>query len=333
MGRHVYAAVVRATTPAVSVGEACLFTRVSPIVTDPIAALPVFSMAAPGRAGVLSSAALITPRMATALTAAGAGDLTNIPGFGSVPPKLIKKITAKEYIDIGELLPESWRVETEGTCCHTKRPRRGFVTDINVWTECFATMAAILSSAFPLKAPHFFAYLRTITKASRTFEGPAWASYDMAFRRQAANRGSLDWGVVDAALFSEAFAGRAKAIPRCRYCLADTHVSHDCPHAPVEGQGSGYTAESRLGRPAVCLAGQTPSNRPAGSSVEICRLFNAPGGSRCRFSQCRYAHVCAKCRRPHPAAECGERRPQVAPPLGTGSPRTPPPPPPPPPTA
>ena len=61
-------------------------------------------------------------------------------------------------------------------------------------------MAAILASAFPGKAPHFFTYLRTITKASRTFESSAWASYDMAFRRQAANCGSLDWVFVDPAL-------------------------------------------------------------------------------------------------------------------------------------
>ena len=46
-----------------------------------------------------------------------------------------------------------------------------------VWTECFATMAAILSAVFPAKAPHFFAYLHTITKASRTFESAAWASW------------------------------------------------------------------------------------------------------------------------------------------------------------
>ena len=133
-------------------------------------------------------------------------DLTSLPGFGSVPPKLVKKILAKDYVDMWELLPETWQLESEGTCCHAKRPRRSLVTDISLWTECYATMAAILASAFPAKAPHLFTYLRTITKASRTFEGSAWASYDMAFRRQAANRGSLDWGYVDPALYNEAFA-------------------------------------------------------------------------------------------------------------------------------
>ena len=146
-------------------------------------------------------------------------DIMLLPGFGSVPPKLTRRIVAREFVDMWELLPETWQLETEGSCCQTRRPRRSLVTDINIWTECYATMAAILASAFPEKAPHFFAYLRTITKASRTFESSAWASYDMAYRRQAANRGSLDWGVVDTALYNEAFAGRAKIMCRCRYCL------------------------------------------------------------------------------------------------------------------
>ena len=64
---------------------------------------------------------------------------------------------AREYIDIWELLPETWQVESaEGACCHSKRPRRSLVTDINVWVECYATLEAILSCTYPEKAPHFF---------------------------------------------------------------------------------------------------------------------------------------------------------------------------------
>lgn len=280
-------------------------------------------MAATSNAGLFSSAAATSPQgVIEGLPAAvsHAGGSADLHGFGAVPQKLVKKILAKDYVDIWELLPESWQVEMEA-CCHAKRPRRSLVTDISVWTECYATMAAILSSAYPEKAPHLFSYLRIITKASRTFEGPAWASYDMAFRRQAANRGSLDWGTVDAALYSEAFAGRAKAIPRCRYCLADTHPSPDCPHALTEGQTPQSQMAERPGR-------STPRASRSSASVEICRLYNAAGGSRCRFPQCRYAHVCARCRRPHSASECGDRRPRAATPPRSMSPGAPPPPPP-----
>ena len=233
------------------------------------------------------------------------GDLLALPGFSAVPPKLMKRIVDKQYIDMWELLPETWVLETESSCCHSKRPRRAMVADINVWTECYATLAAILSAAYPEKAPHLFAYLRTITKASRTFDNTAWASYDMAYRRQAANRGSLDWGYVDPALYNEAFAGRAKLLSRCRYCLADTHNSTECPSAPA-GSPTGTTEAGPA--PHRRTAGGT-SSRDRSASVEICRLYNAVGGSRCRYQQCRYAHLCMKCKGSHPSAECDRRRP------------------------
>ena len=162
------------------------------------------------------------------------------PRLSSVPPKLICRITSLEFVDMWELLPELWHVDSasqSGCCPHTKRPRRGMVTDILVWAECYATMAAILSAAYPNKAPHFFAYLRTITRASRNFEGTAWASYDVVFRRQAANRRSLEWGIVDTEAYNEAFTGRARVIPRCVYCLGDTHASHECAFAPAQAPG------------------------------------------------------------------------------------------------
>ena len=281
-------------------------------------ALPLFTLA--GGSGTQTSASTGLPRwplpiQTTSKGADGAGsDLLALPGFSSVPPKLIKRIIDKHYVEIWELLPETWQLESESTCCHvTKRPRRSLVTDISIWTECYATMAAILSAAYPDKGPQLFAYLRTITKASRTFETAAWASYDVAFRRQAANRGSLDWGVIDPALYNEAFAGRAKVIPRCRYCLGDTHVSADCPNAPAG-------PSPNVDIPPTAPPSRRPQGggpaRDRGATVEICRLFNSPGGSRCKYPLCRFAHLCLKCKGPHSVAECSlgaERRRQGPP--------------------
>ena len=67
------------------------------------------------------------------------------------------------------------------------------------------------------------AYLRMVTRASRNYEGGAWASHDMAFRCKAANQRSMDWGVIDLALYNEAFTGQARLILSCRFCLADSH--------------------------------------------------------------------------------------------------------------
>ncbi len=141
------------------------------------------------------------------------------------------------------------------------------------------------------------AAMHTLAGLPLSLPSSALISFAPGDRRQAANRQSLDWGEIDAALYNEAFTGRAKLIPRCRYCLDDTHSSKECAVAPEDERPSG--------RPALA-----PRGRQAQGSVEICQLFNKPSGNACRYRQCRYTHICSKCHRgSHPAAECEKRRP------------------------
>ena len=166
--------------------------------------------------------------------------------------------------------------------------------DIQVWAECYSVYAAILSAAYPEKAPHLFAYMRTIVRASRQFMGHEWVSYDMTFRRTAANQGSLDWGVPNPGLYNDAFTGAVKSRANCFNCL-DAHLSEDCPEAAeAHPPASRHLAEQRQGR----LAPRQGSN-----VVEICRQFNGVWG--CLFSP---SPLCERCHGPHPAMECGDRR-------------------------
>ena len=155
--------------------------------------MPTFSTPPSGSHGVLASAALshvdsahvpISSPSAGVSPTSGMTDMAGLTGFEAVPPKLIKCIWSLEYVDMWELLPEAWREDTlQSGCCHSKRPRRELVTNISIWTECYATLAAILSIRYPAKAPQLMAYLKTITRASRNYEGATWATYDAAFRR------------------------------------------------------------------------------------------------------------------------------------------------------
>ena len=229
---------------------------------------------------------------------------TGIPGLALILPKVVQKILKEEYVDMHELLPESWRLEEQhDSCCRSSRPKTALVTDIALWTECYASLVAVLVTKHPTKAPQFMGYLHTIVRASRNFEGAARASYDEAFRRQAANRNSLDWGMIDPTIYNEAFTGRAKLMPQGRYCLADAHEARECQFAP--GDDLPPPNQSRS-----APWGGPPRARPdrggAGQSIEICDLYNRPEGNRCTFKWCWYDHVCAKCRwDPHPASECG----------------------------
>ena len=134
-----------------------------------------------------------------------------------------------------------------------------------------------------------------IDRASRNFEGLAWVSYDTNFRRQAANQKSWDWGNIDPAMFNEAFCGRAKLKPPCKHCLSVQHEFQDCPLVPST------TAEVRQPR-----AGSRPhGNRLNQSYVELCGLFNKPVANKCRYTDCKYAHICSLCHQgPHPASQC-----------------------------
>ena len=144
-----------------------------------------------------------------------------------LPAKLVKRILDRDYVDMAELVQDSWRFQEEeqnkychqNTCkyCHqTKRLRRGPITDILLWIECYTSMVAVLSSGFPQKTPELMAYLKTIARAHRSFSGDGWVAYDSCYRQKAAITKSLDWGQVDSTLYNETFTGRAKF----KFCLS-----------------------------------------------------------------------------------------------------------------
>ena len=246
----------------------------------------------------------------------------------TLPPKLAKKILDLEYVDMAELVPDTWRYsEDEGTkCCHQPRrtSRRAPVSDILLWWECYTKMATLLATHYPSKAAELLIYQHTILCAQRDFEGTAWVTYDTCYRRQAAAKKSLDWSQVDFNLYNQTFAGRAKAKSRCRYCLSEYHRSEECYYAPTPpptnltpyGPGEPYSfRRSFQESPARQPRGPRPQTQ-AGSQnrfVEVCELFNNERGNLCRFKRCKYMHICINkgCHGSHPASECTVRFPGV----------------------
>ena len=134
--------------------------------------------------------------------------------------------------------------------------------------------------------------------------------YDRAFRRRAEATKNLNWSVVNTSLFNLCFGGRARRKVICQICLSEQHTANTCPKSVLAlGQPLLYSASQVL--PGEVFAPPPPMYQPnafrsgaphtfqpssRGQSQEICRLFNAKNGNRCRFPQCRFAHVCARCR-------------------------------------
>ena len=249
--------------------------------------------------------------------------LPNLPNIPAIPPKTCKKILAGEYLDMAELRPESWRLEellylqvgdlhTATNCSTRQLTRRRPVTDIVTWMECFSSMAAIITSKHPKKAPQLFSYQRTIVSASQSFDAAAWVAYDARYRRKAALSKSFDWGTIDTGLYSECFIGRAKPKQACSLCLSDQHVDRSCPivTTPTTYNQSHGNLATKNGW------GQGRGN----TSSELCGLFNHHLGNMCRYAVCKFTHICSLCRLgPHPASQCNRpRRALLGPPPFSG---------------
>ena len=210
----------------------------------------------------------------------------------SLPPKVVKKILDLEFVDMAEVTADDDTSQSSG------RPQpRLPVTTISQWLERYSLMAAILCSRFPEKAPELFAYQSLIVRAERNYEGGRWVVYDRQFRREALARKDLDWSAPDSRLYNEAFTCRARAIPRCPFCLQDDHTGPYCPRNPNRSLfGYGWMPDAV---PWPMSPGPRAFDGPR--PMEVCRRFNE---GRCRQASCKYRHACLSCQGPHARVNC-----------------------------
>ena len=214
----------------------------------------------------------------------------------ALPTRLVKKILDLEFVDMAEITAD------DDPSQNGSRPQHRLpVTRISQWLERFSLMAAILTTRFPEKAPEFFAYQAMIVRAKRNYEGNRWVSYDRQFRREALARKDLNWSLPDSRLYNEALTGRARAIPRCAFCLQDDHTAAYCPRNPNRpASGYGWAAEA------------TPWLQPPQGNqhhktyfgyrpTEVCCRLNE---GRCRQPTCKYRHACSSCQGPHAWVNC-----------------------------
>ena len=224
----------------------------------------------------------------------------------ALPPKIVKRILSLEIVEMSDLWADIWPDDpsTTETPNGPRRPEKLPVTNIRSWLECFGRMAAVLATRFPEKAPELWAYQISILHAAHTYEGANWVAYDRLYRREMLAKKDLNWSMSNPRLYSEAFTGRAKRHPQCPHCLSEDHAGASCPHnpnPPVVGwfQGS--------------LPPQPPSAHPTHPLVppqqqrvqEVCHNFNA---NRCRFTRCRFLHICFECAGAHAATHCPLRQ-------------------------
>ena len=241
-----------------------------------------------------------TPHCRSPCTIAGATLPETTTASYTLPQKLVKRILELEYVDMADIVPDSWRFQEEepNRCCHQqKRQRQGPVTDILSWVECYSSLIAVLATKYPTNTPEFMAYLKTIVHASKSFLGDGWVTYDSCYRSKAAVTKSLNWSQVDFTLYNET---RAKIMPRCKFCNSELHHSADCSYAPDSPEKHNTSRSSTFNQ------NRFETTR---SSNYVCHLYNHKLGNRCRFTPCRFIHQCLECKGAHPASQCRSRPP------------------------
>ena len=82
------------------------------------------------------------------------GALTLGESLTPLPGKLVQNILELRYIEMSELLPETWLLQQDLPAGQTPllaqfKRQKGPVSDILQWVQCYATLASVLVSAYP----------------------------------------------------------------------------------------------------------------------------------------------------------------------------------------
>ena len=248
-----------------------------------------------GLSGVgLASVSLVSLLLPQAASERGQQAKTWIgTGLPPIPKALYEKILRWEYVDFAELCPRD-PLDTAGLDpdpqryimlpgLEVARAKRKTIKDIYTWVSCFALYVTVLATKYPDRTPAMMAYLLTILRAQREYEDPAWRTYDESFREMAASTGLKDWSKPDESIFTRVFTGRARKVQLCNHCSLAGHTADDCP------QSRKRPRESRQ------------LLRAQGRQSNICWDYNE---GRCKFTPCKYRHICDRCSGRHPRYEC-----------------------------
>ena len=224
-----------------------------------------------------------------------------------MPPKLVERITAGEFIEMAELLPDRMGTSpksSNGDSESTKQKvKRRPISSIIEWVQCFNVYLSVMCRTCPRRIPDLLAYQMLIIEASMVYKGNAWLGYDRRFRQAAAAAPHKQWSKIDTDLWHLAFTGMARRT-RCVHCLSLTHKSSQCSWAD---EGLDMPPSNSWSYPRSDLKPQ---------SNGICRSWNRDPRPGCSFPNCKYQHICTFCvrnpartDRAHKAVMCPYRSP------------------------
>ena len=123
------------------------------------------------------------------------------PGYSPIPEKLASKIRSGHFIVLADLLAENLKAQETGPQTYldgkllvsSTKKRVQEITDIVTWVEAFTVYSWIHCSVHPSRWQDTTQYKLLILKTARQFSEKASLRYDIAFRKDAAASGLVDW--------------------------------------------------------------------------------------------------------------------------------------------
>lgn len=236
-------------------------------------------------------------------------------GLAALTSKVVEKMKAGEYVDFADLPPAKGKSRPapqllEGQVIVVEAAdlirTRKVIPDLATWAQCFALYVAVVAAHQPARLPDLMAYQAMVAKASVKFKWPSWVVYDQNFRQEAAENPGQLWARVDPSIYAQCFTGQAKTSENwCSECQGLDHTTGSCP----------YKSRKRTWSTASSTASSSSASTSWGAKgQEVCSKFNRFNGD-CRYGrECRFSHVCSRCRGDHPVSKCkmlsgGPRRP------------------------
>lgn len=291
--------------------------------------LPVFTTAPTDAILTLPTpSSLSVPTLPTAAIAGASSSSTPtaitpsivLPGCPPLPQKLIQKITAWEYIDLTDLLPDQLHqappthsspniVVLTRTIYDTQRRKKRLIPDISTWVQVFSTYMLVLASHSPAHALELISYQLLIVQHSKKFQYPSWLQYDTEFRQWAAANKCKTWSQIHPQIYAYAFTAQGKASSWCPVCQVDDgNHKYDCPcftqTPPPIFHPQQPNKRYPLPSPPPSRPFPPPPKRPR---PDYCILYNKNSGS-CPYKDCKFAHKCSFCgQQGHPVANCPKK--------------------------
>ena len=224
-------------------------------------------------------------------------------GLPPLPIKMVERIRANEFVDLAELPPARGKgklmaqpgegqivIVQAADLMQSKRT----IPDFATWSQCFGLYVAVLAAAHPGRLADLMSYQSLIARASKKFRWPSWVIYDLNFRQEAAGSPDQQWAKADPSLYAQCFTGQELSRENwCGRCQGLDHSSADCPYQSRKRPWS--------------AGGNTPNTGGGGDRQDHqqpCIKYNKYQGD-CRFGRdCRFQHICSKCRGSHPVSRC-----------------------------